>query len=128
MRIAARRPKRSPLSMTSLIDVIFLLLLFFMLSSTFIRHQQVEIAAPNPQGMSAGQVPDVMMRAEAEGRISVNGEPVETDALLERLASLKAAGGETLLVKAMPEADSQTLVGAVEVARRAGFTAVSVAD
>ena len=44
MRIdAAAVRKRKPLSLTSLIDVIFLLLLFFMLTSTFTRFARVEI-------------------------------------------------------------------------------------
>ncbi|MEN3794270.1 biopolymer transporter ExbD [Fulvimarina sp. MAC3] len=128
MRIGAKPARRAGLSMTSLIDVIFLLLLFFMLTSTFVRHQQVEIAAPAPQGASGGSTPDILLRAKPDGAISVNGEVVETIALVERLAGLREAGGEKLLVKADDGADSQTLVGAVEAARRAGFSAISVAD
>ncbi|MEE2949810.1 MAG: biopolymer transporter ExbD [Pseudomonadota bacterium] len=128
MWIAAKRKKRSALSVTSLIDVIFLLLLFFMLTSTFVRHQEVQIAAPAPRGASGRSVPDVLMRAEADGAITVNGEAISASDLVERLAALHAAGGTTLLVKASEGSDSQTLVGAVEAARRAGFATISVAD
>ena len=128
MRIAAKRKKRSALSVTSLIDVIFLLLLFFMLTSTFVRHQEVQIAAPAPQGASGRSVPDVLMRTAADGAIAVNGKAISASDLVERLAALHAAGGTTLLVKAIEGSDSQTLVGAVEAARRAGFAAISVAD
>ena len=128
MRIAAKRKKRSALSVTSLIDVIFLLLLFFMLTSTFVRHQEVQIAAPAPRGASGRCVPDVLMRTEADGAIAVNGKAISASDLVERLAALHAAGGTTLLVKASEGSDSQTLVGAVEAARRAGFAAISVAD
>ncbi|WP_416186669.1 ExbD/TolR family protein [Fulvimarina sp. 2208YS6-2-32] len=114
--------------MTSLIDVIFLLLLFFMLTSTFVRHQQVDIAPPAPRGAGAGSVPDVLLRAGAEGAITINGESVEPASIVERLKVLREAGGTTLLVKADEGAVSQTLVGAVEAARRAGFAAISVAD
>ncbi|MER0236630.1 biopolymer transporter ExbD [Fulvimarina sp. MAC8] len=128
MRIAAKRARRAGLSMTSLIDVIFLLLLFFMLTSTFVRHQQVDIAAPAPEGASGGSVPDVLLRAQAEGAISINGETIEQNGLVAHLTGLREAGGEKLLIKVDEGADSQTLVGAVEAARRAGFAAISVAD
>ncbi|EAU41976.1 hypothetical protein FP2506_16124 [Fulvimarina pelagi HTCC2506] len=128
MRIGAKRARRAGLSMTSLIDVIFLLLLFFMLTSTFIRHQAVEIAAPAAEGASGGTQPDVMMRARPDGVIAINGEAIETAGLVAHLTGLREAGGEKLLVKADEGADSQTLVGAVEAARRAGFAAISVAD
>ena len=114
--------------MTSLIDVIFLLLLFFMLTSTFVRHQAVEISAPNAQGASGGSAPDILLRAGANGSVSVNGETVTLGDLANRLAALRQAGGETVLVKAGEDASSQTLVSAVEAARRSGLKRISVAD
>ncbi|WP_158555123.1 ExbD/TolR family protein [Fulvimarina endophytica] len=128
MRISRNPKKRAALSVTSLIDVIFLLLLFFMLTSTFVRHQQVDIAAPNAEGASGGSSPDVLLRAGADDQVTINGETVGLADIADRLAALRQAGGETLLVTATEDAVSQTLVNAVEAAQRSGFTKISVAD
>ena len=72
MRIEAALRRRRPLSLTSLIDVIFLLLLFFMLSSTFTRFASVEITGGPASATASSTPPDVMIRLE-EGQWTVNG-------------------------------------------------------
>ncbi|MEF2070127.1 biopolymer transporter ExbD [Consotaella aegiceratis] len=126
MRIAAPRKRRAALSMTSLIDVIFLLLLFFMLSSTFTRHQRVDIA-PSVSGAGGG-APDVLLRVGPNASFEVNGEVLPAEALAARLETLRGIGAESLVITALDGGDSQSLVTAVETSRRAGFTAVSVTD
>lgn len=59
--------------MTSLIDVIFLLLLFFMLSSTFSRFAEVEIAAAGGGGTAPSGAPPVFLRL-APDTLSLNGQ------------------------------------------------------
>jgi biopolymer transport protein ExbD len=127
MRIEAIRRRRVPLSMTSLIDVIFLLLLFFMLSSTFTRYQRVEIAGGGVPS-SAARTPDVLVRLEGQGTARVNGEHASIAGLSDRLEVLRSAGGTSVLVLATEQADSQSLIETVEAARRAGFAAVSVSN
>lgn len=78
--------RRRRLSLTSLIDVIFLLLLFFMLSSTFSRFSDVELAAAG--GGPPGDAPTpifVQLRADA---LRVNARDVPLDRLGAALAPL----------------------------------------
>jgi biopolymer transport protein ExbD len=78
--LAAPRPRRR-LSVTSLIDVIFLLLIFFMLSSTFSRFAEIEIGAAAGGGAAAvaGTTPLFLQLGEAE--LALNGQPVAPEAL-----------------------------------------------
>ncbi|MEZ5986091.1 MAG: biopolymer transporter ExbD [Hyphomonas sp.] len=55
-----RVTRRRPLSITSLIDVIFLLLLFFMLTSTFSKYSELDIAVAGPGDEVANEAPDVL--------------------------------------------------------------------
>lgn len=79
--------RRRKLSLTSLIDVIFLLLLFFMLSSTFSQFSEVDLATA---GAGQGDVREarpifVQLRAET---LSVNAREVPLDGLAEALGPL----------------------------------------
>ena len=76
---------RRPLSMTPLIDVIFLLLMFFMLSSTFSTFGEIELtqAAAGPASQSA---PGTRVFVQlGEQRLTLNGSPVTLDGLAARL-------------------------------------------
>ncbi|WP_375174418.1 biopolymer transporter ExbD [Pseudooceanicola sp.] len=95
--------------MTSLIDVIFLLLLFFMLTSTFSKFAEVELTAA---GASAGGVaarPPLFLRLAPE-TLSLNGKTLALDGLSEALAP--EADSETprqLIVALAPEVTAQRL-------------------
>lgn len=72
MRPDPGRARRRKLSMTSLIDVIFLLLLFFMLTSTFSKFAEVELSAAGPGRAAAPGAPPVFVQLSAS-TLRVNG-------------------------------------------------------
>lgn len=124
MRISANSRRRRPLSLTSLIDVIFLLLLFFMLSSTFTRFGEVSVTGGRVAA-SAGEPPDVMIRL-TESDWSVNGRSFDEAQAIGELANLKQAGARTAVLTVRGAVDSQRLVSAVEKIGRESGLSVSV--
>ena len=94
--------------MTSLIDVIFLLLLFFMLSSTFSKFGELEIASASG-GAGAQTTPPVFMQLRDDG-VSINGTLKETDAAIEELKRLEATGAKNLILSVRTGPTSQQLV------------------
>ena len=128
MRIdAAVVRKRKPLSLTSLIDVIFLLLLFFMLTSTFTRFARVEISGGPASASAGGKPPDVLIRVDDPAGWRVNGQMLAEEAAIVELARLKEAGAETAVLLVRGELTSQELVEAVENIRRNTELNLSVA-
>lgn len=128
MRIdAIRARKRKPLSLTSLIDVIFLLLLFFMLTSTFTRFAKVEISGGQASASAGGKPPDVLIRVDDPAGWRINGQTLAEDAAILELARLKVAGAETAVLLVRGELTSQDLVSAVERIRRNTQLNLSVA-
>lgn len=104
--------RRAALSLTSLIDVIFLLLLFFMLTSTFTRLGELELAPGTPGG--APGEPPVFVQLAPEG-LRVNTEEVPLEALRARLE-----GEEGLVLVSLADAVSaQRLVDMLAVLRGA---------
>ncbi|RKF16825.1 biopolymer transporter ExbD [Roseovarius spongiae] len=77
--------------MTSLIDVIFLLLLFFMLSSTFSKFAEVELSAATGGAAITSEVRPLFLQLGAAD-LRLNGEPLPLDALAQRLREGGAAG------------------------------------
>jgi biopolymer transport protein ExbD len=121
MRLDMPRRSRRRLSMTSLIDVIFLLLLFFMLSSTFTRFASVELAAPASAGGSGRQTADIIVKpGDEEWRI--NGVSVSQAEIAPTLEGYREKGAARALLIVDPAVASQGFVKALETLRYLQFT------
>lgn len=106
MALKARR-RRARLSMTSLIDVIFLLLLFFMLSSTFSRFAEVELSAGGSGGAEGTPPQNILFLRLSDEALSLNGQPLEAAAL--RAAVEGTERPATALVSVSGAATAQAL-------------------
>lgn len=114
--MARARTRRRKLSMTSLIDVIFLLLLFFMLTSTFSKFSEVELSAGGSGTVAPSETPPLFLQLK-ENTIGLNGQDVSLDALAESSLS-EAEDGAVVLVSLGAQVDSQRLTDLLVVLRR----------
>jgi biopolymer transport protein ExbD len=101
------RRRRRVLSLTPLVDVIFLLLLFFMLGSTFLRHGEIELGAA-AAGPAAGEGGVRFLRV-GEAELLLGAREVTLDGLAEALGGSGGDGGR-LLVGLRGEVGAQRLV------------------
>lgn len=99
--------RRRAISMTPLVDVIFLLLLFFMLSSTFTRFAEVELSSGGSGAVSAAEQP--LFLQLSPDRIMLNGAPVAMDALAEALRGGEDGTTRPLLVALRGQVTAQRL-------------------
>ncbi|WP_245847965.1 biopolymer transporter ExbD [Octadecabacter ascidiaceicola] len=96
--------------MTSLIDVIFLLLLFFMLSSTFTRFAEIPLTGANAgQGASAPEIPPLFMRLSENG-VELNGQDYTLSNVIEQIDTIAPPKGQQLVVAPRDAVTSQRLV------------------
>ena len=124
-------PRMSRISMTPLIDVVFILLLFFMLTSSLSGFSQIELASAG-QG-SAAAVADtdqpyrirVLIGDQIEYEDRIND--LASDAVLELLTQL-AQQDTMVIVSAHPEASVQGLIDLMDRAHQAGIVQLSVAE
>jgi biopolymer transport protein ExbD len=117
MRIEASSFRRRKISMTSLIDVIFLLLLFFMLSSTFSRFSEVELSS-GAAGSDSQDITPAFVKLTDQG-ITLNGRSIELDMLNEQVATLKDDAGINGLILSVDEtASAQQFVDVLTAARQ----------
>jgi biopolymer transport protein ExbD len=104
--------------MTSLIDVIFLLLLFFMLSSTFSKFAEVELTAGGAGAATSSTVRPLFLQLGPE-TARLNSAELALEALPEALAERRAEGEEPqpLIVSLQPGVSAQRLTDLLVVLR-----------
>ena len=127
MRIDRGVRKRRPLSLTSLIDVIFLLLLFFMLSSTFSRFSEIELQGGRAGASATAAMPGILVRIDDAGGWNINGEAAATGEVEARLESFAGLGAEAMTLLPRSGVSTQQLVEALEHLRRVTTLPVNIA-
>lgn len=124
MPLKAKRRRRK-LSMTSLIDVIFLLLLFFMLSSTFSRFSEVELQAASGSANRTTETNLAFLRVNANA-LSLNGRTIVPSDLNVAVKALHLADPIVLLVNIDDSVSAQQLADILVSVRRIPNLPVSV--
>jgi len=128
-----RRTLEDPaINLTPLIDVVFLLLIFFMVTTTFTRDTRLTVNLPEADANTSESLPDqIEVTVSEAGRFSVNGEVLNNsqastlgDAILQ--AAQRDRSRPVLLV-ADAEATHQSVVTAMDAIGQAGFSRLSIA-
>ena len=119
------------INLTPLIDVVFLLLIFFMVSTTFDTTSQLKINLPEASEQQTAMPPQKLnLLIDAKGNFFINSRELTNN----KSATLKAALERTMAGSQLPiviqsDADSpvQSLVTAMDVVGQLGLTQVSIA-
>ncbi|HET58362.1 MAG TPA: biopolymer transporter ExbD, partial [Deltaproteobacteria bacterium] len=92
MKIDRSRSRRARIEMIPLIDVIFLLLVAFILfSMTMTTHRGLNLDLPDASNAAVERDTLVVVSVAADGRLFLDGEPLEEGALKQRIAELRRA-------------------------------------
>ncbi|MBO6560980.1 MAG: biopolymer transporter ExbD [Nisaea sp.] len=130
MRLAARRRRpTAEISLTPLIDVVFILLVFFMLASSFLDWRSIGLQTAKLGGAGSASEGSVLVKLKADGGFLVSGENMDHAGFTERLAKL--AGRETkpkIVLEAERGVPLQAVVDTVDQAAAQGLTEVTLAS
>lgn len=119
-RVRRRRP-----SLTPMIDVVFLLLVFFLVAARFAPEGAVSLARPGAPAPWQGPPRLVEVRPEV---LLLNGRAVAPGALAAAVAALMPAPGAPVVLRPGGGASVQDLVAAVEILRGAGIDRLVLAE
>jgi len=123
MHIDRHPPRHRAISMTPLIDVVFLLLLFFMLASTFARFGAVDVSLASEGGgrAASGEARNVLLSVTENAGFAIGGAAVARKELAAALKAGRQEGDWRVVVRASPRAVAQDVVQAIDEARRAAI-------
>jgi len=122
MKFRSGRPPEQKENMLPLINVVFLLLIFFMLLANISTHVPFPVTLPAAERTEDGR-PDIMVAVAADGRVALDGNEIETAALDVRIRPhLSQPGRPTVWLYADRDADSDRVLDVMEHLRKAGAT------
>ena len=139
MKFSVPETEEVSINLTPLIDIVFLLLIFFMVSTTFQRETELEIALPeaSAEAPSEPAVSALILEIDATGAYRLSTEQsgkrsdfasVNIEQLSEMLKGLSAKNDTaTLVIKADAKTPHQAVVQALDAARQANLTRVKFA-
>ncbi|MGH7565417.1 MAG: ExbD/TolR family protein [Gemmatimonadota bacterium] len=128
MRFGSGARHKALIDITSLIDVVFLLLLFFVVTSTFLERPGLDLTLPAASPTDVARRDEVTVELDADGATWLDGRRVEVASLEGALESALAAGGtERVVLEADERVPHGRVVEAMDAARRAGATGLVVA-
>jgi biopolymer transport protein ExbD len=133
MNLRVRARAEPEVNLTSLIDVVLLLLIFFMVSTSFVKQSQITIRLPEAESASVvEEIPEQLdIMITEQGTYLVNGrELINSRPETIRNALQKVSGGNTnlpLTISADANARHQHVVTAMDVAGKLGFVKISIA-
>ena len=127
MQLLAARRKKLGISLTALIDVVFILLMFFMLTSSFVRVRAFDLLAP-VAGDSSDQPPQLVLLGNDDRLTLFDGRLLASSyQQLEVLERSLLDPAQPLVLVPAAEVQVQAIVATLEGLSRAGF-AISLGD
>jgi biopolymer transport protein ExbD len=132
VNLSSQRQDEPELNLTSLIDVVLLLLVFFMVSTSFVRESRIGIRLPEAGNAQPAQIitEQMTIAVTAQGGYLLNGQALidsRPETLEAAIAKLAADFSDTAItVSADATASHQSVVTAMDVAGKLGYREISI--
>lgn len=128
MRLREKRKRSLVLNVVSLIDVLFLLLLFFVVSTTFLSSPAIQLELPKAQNAEVVEQSPIVVYVDENGSTFLNDEPVDMALLPAALkGKLDANEDKAVILKADSRVSHGAVVGILDIVKGAGARRLVVA-
>ncbi|MBA3068010.1 MAG: biopolymer transporter ExbD [Hyphomonas sp.] len=122
-----RKPDSAEVDLTPMLDVVFILLIFFIVTSTFAREEAIGLEPPPPPAPPDQEeqepTPAILILVDESNLISVNGRPTDISSVRANIERVVAESPESaVIIQAHPKAKSGVVVLIRDEAYKAGFT------
>ena len=116
-----------------MLDVVFILLIFFVVTASFLKENAMEIEGQdpnnNPPPPSNDQPQNVLIQIDSRNQIFFNQERIDISAIRARVASARAENpSASVIIRPDKQSSANSLVEAMNSAREAGVQTISVME
>jgi biopolymer transport protein ExbD len=132
VNLRSHAKEQPEVNLTSLIDVVLLLLIFFMVTTSFVRETEIRLKLPEAETappMSFDDAVEITITADGDylidGRQTINRRPITLRRALADVAGERR--DQTIIIRADARASHQAVVTAMDVAGRLGFMRINIA-
>jgi biopolymer transport protein ExbD len=130
MQLTRRKPLRRSLNLTPLVDLVFLLIFFFMLTTNFIHTEVMDIDFADTEKASAGGLSkNLLVTVRNDHRLEINSTPYEHEEFELTLRRILADHPDrTVLVRVENGVSTQSLVSVMDLVHLAGARFITLAE
>ena len=128
MQFTRRSRKRLTINITSMIDVLFLLIIFFVVTSSFLEQPGMKLELPAAESAEPTEAQELVLNMDAAGRIRLGDVALDMGGLRAALVDrLREHGERVLVIRADRAAPHGTVVRVMDIAKRAGVRDLVIA-
>lgn len=124
-----RKPEEAEVDLTPMLDVVFILLIFFIVTAVFTQEQAIGLEPPPPPNPNQpiDPPPTITIYINAEGLIRVNGRPADIGSVQANIERLKAENPESsVIIQADRDAEAGLIISVRDQAYSAKATPVNI--
>ncbi len=127
MRYKERDSTEQEINISPLIDIVFILLIFFMVSATFVKDYDLDINRPKASSSTASSSKAIRVHIDSAGDVYIDGQPVRSWVIQNYVREkLRNSSDYTVLVVADEGVSAGKLIAVVDQCRMAGASNVGV--
>ena len=128
MRLHQENKLLTNFSVSSLTDIVMLLLIFFLLSSSFVTQQGIKVQLPKAETGETPNNRNIAISLTEKGQLFLNAERVTLETLGQKLsAALKSDKDRVVVIKADKNVTLQNTVRVIDIAKSAGASRFMIA-
>jgi biopolymer transport protein ExbD len=124
---AAAEEEETEINLTPMLDVVFIMLIFFIVTASFIKEAGIEVDRPDAPHAVSKPKANILVAISAENEIWIDGKNIDSRAVKDAFERLLAENPEgSVVIQADKDAYTETLVLVADAARQAKISRVSI--
>ncbi len=122
MKLTTKKSKKLTLNLTSLIDVLFILIIFFAVSSTFLEQPGIELKLPEAESSESYTTQKIILYIDKENNLFLNDHLITENTMIEEIRNLGKIKEEgSIVLKADTQVDHGEIIKIMDMLRKNKF-------
>ncbi len=119
MKLFTSKPKKVTLNMTSLIDVLFILIIFFAVSSTFLEQPGIELELPKAESAESYTTQKVILYIDKDNNLFLNDQIISVNTVIKEIKKLgKLSEEQSIVLKADTQVEHGKIIEIMDILRK----------